>query len=401
MFPATTRVSSVVRLVSSPARRSRPRASPVFDSGRHYPRRCRHSRPSSIPRARRARGSPPRIVSSVSTRAKRSIAPVRSRLLATGARAWRPLPARPSPVDGANVASDVLGPLEAPSLACGRRHAAVPYFEGPEPREVLVAHDAARDAVLAARSRDFISPSPQRTTTRSSSSARYSRLVGAHEPYGSGHAGLWPELFEAGARLVRSQFPQLAIDDAVEVLPGTGWLDPELADDAIDWVVRRPEGHVVSSKIHFATSLHRDPDSWTNPKTPQRPKDGWTDLAMPERGKYAYRFINVWVARSAIDPTLQVWQSPLVVCLPRDGGRREWPFERQTLAMDAEEAEKEFAFRGVDPLISQDVDPGRNRLFRPLWNGGSKNRNRVGASRAASAGVSTEEEERRPSSSPS
>ena len=66
---------------------------------------------------------------------------------------------------------------------------------------------------------------------------------------------------------------------------------------------------------------------------------------MPERGKYAYRFINVWVARSAIDPTLQVWQSPLVVCLPSDGGRREWAFERQTLAMSDEEAEKEFAVK--------------------------------------------------------
>ena len=100
-------------------------------------------------------------------------------------------------------------------------------------------------------------------------------------------------------------------------------------DNAIDWVVRRPEGHVVSSKIHFATRLHRDPDSWTNPRTPQKPKDGWTELAMPERERYDYRFVNVWVARSAIDPTGQVWQSPLVVCLPRDGGKREWAFERQ------------------------------------------------------------------------
>jgi len=124
----------------------------------------------------------------------------------------------------------------------------------------------------------------------------------------------------------------------------------------------------VSSKIHFATRLHRDPDSWTNPKTPQRPKDGWTDLAMPERGKYAYRFINVWVARSAIDPTLQVWQSPLVVCLPRDGGRREWAFERRTLEMSDEEAKKEFAVRGVDPLDIKTWIPGVNRLFRPLWN---------------------------------
>ena len=43
---------------------------------------------------------------------------------------------------------------------------------------------------------------------------------------------------------------------------------------------------------------------------------------MPERGKYAYRFINVCGALGD-RPTLQVWQSLLVVCLPRDGGCRE------------------------------------------------------------------------------
>jgi hypothetical protein len=306
----------------------------------------------------------------VSTRAKRPFAPVRSRRLATGARCVATPPRPPESRDAADVASDVLGPLEAPSLACGRRHAAVPYFEGPEPRDVLV-NDAARDAVLAARSRDFIAlptaDDPALVKLREVLEAGWR----AHEPYGSGHAGLWPELFEAGARLVRSQFPQFGDDDAVEVLPGTGWLDPELADDAIDWVVRRPEGHVVSSKIHFATRLHRDPDSWTNPRTPQRPKDGWTDLAMPDRERFVYRFVNVWVARSAIDPTGQVWQSPLVVCLPRDGGAREWPFERRKLAMDAEEAEKEYNVRGIDPLNPKTWIPGANRLFRPLWNGGS------------------------------
>ena len=62
----------------------------------------------------------------------------------------------------------------------------------------------------------------------------------------------------------------VSITPYTAVLPGTGWLAPELRDNAIDWVMRRPEGHVVSSKIHFATRLHRDPDSWTNPRTPQR-----------------------------------------------------------------------------------------------------------------------------------
>ena len=104
---------------------------------------------------------------------------------------------------------------------------------------------------------------------------------------------------------------------------------------------------MVSSKIHFATRLHRDPDSWTNPRTPQRPKDGWTELAMPERERYAYRFVNVWVARSAIDPTGQVWQSPLVVCLPREGGNREWAFQKRKLAMDDDEVGLYYKYKCV------------------------------------------------------
>ena len=278
----------------------------------------------------------------------------------------------------------ILGPNDAPSPRCGARRAEVPYFGSPSDRAVLV-NDAARDAIRAADATSFIAlpeaDDPNLVALKDAMQKRWQKC----EPMGSGSASAWPELFDAGAELIRATICADARwpADAVEILPGTGWLsndDDASAENAsdgarnhgtdqnIDWVIRRPEGHVVSSKIHFATRLHRDPDSWTNPKTPQRPKDGWTDLAMPERGKYAYRFINVWVARSAIDPTLQVWQSPLVVCLPRDGGRREWAFERQTLEMSDEEAEKEFAVRGVDPLDIKTWIPGVNRLFRPLWN---------------------------------
>lgn len=177
-------------------------------------------------------------------------------------------------------------------MECGRRRASVPYFGNEQTNTVLV-NDAARAVVEASDARDFIAlptaDDPALVNMRRVLEAGWREM----EPAGSGHAGLWPELFEAGAALVKSQFPQFG--DAVEVLPGTGWLAPELRENAIDWVMRRPEGHVVSSKIHFATRLHRDPDSWTNPRTPQRPKDGWTELAMPERERYDYRFVNVWV----------------------------------------------------------------------------------------------------------
>ena len=78
----------------------------------------------------------------VSTRAKRSIAPVRSRLLATGARAWRPLPARPSPVTARTSPRTSSDPSGGALSGVRPAPPAVPYFEGPEPREVLV-NDAA------------------------------------------------------------------------------------------------------------------------------------------------------------------------------------------------------------------------------------------------------------------
>ena len=254
-------------------------------------------------------------------------------------------------------------------LSRGERTAAVPYYDGAVDRPVLI-NDAAREAIASSAAKDFIA-----LPTREDPALVRLRDVlekgwRVMEPTGSGHAGLWPELFEAGADLIKSQFPQFGDDDAMEVLTGTGWLDPSLESDAIDWVMRRPEGHVVSSKIHFATRLHRDPDSWTNPKTPQRPKDGWTDLAMPDRDRYQYRFVNIWIARSAIDPTGQVWQSPLVVCLPRDGGEREWKFEKRKISMDDTEAEKEYNVRGIT-LNPKTWIPGTNRLLRPLWQGGA------------------------------
>ena len=96
--------------------------------------------------------------------------------------------------------------------------------------------------------------------------------------------------------------------------------------------------------------MHRDPDSWTNPETPQRPKSGWLQHAMPDSERYSYRFYNIWVALSPLDPTEQVWNNPLVVLLPRSGGRQEWEFEKRTLDMvnvdeqrEAEEAAKDFS----------------------------------------------------------
>ena len=53
------------------------------------------------------------------------------------------------------------------------------------------------------------------------------------EPLGSGSASLWPELFEAGAALIRATVCADASwpADAVEILPGTGWLASASAAD--------------------------------------------------------------------------------------------------------------------------------------------------------------------------
>ena len=300
---------------------------------------------------------------------------------------------------------DLVGPAEAPSLRCDRRGAAVPYFGAPSTRTVRV-NDAARTAIREANARQFIALPRADDPALLELRAVIERGWQTHEAMGSGDHRAWPELFDAGAAFVRAQLRAelQASDDAdLEVLPGTGWFgdgadeaDEAASSKAIDWVVRRPENFVVSSKIHFATRLHRDPDSWTNPRTPQRPRAGWTDLAMPDRETYAYRFVNVWIARSALDPTGQVWQSPLVVCLPREGGAREWAFEKRTLAMDEGEAEKEYNVKGVDPLDPKTWIPGVNRLFRPLWNGGSAEQaGERGEYGGVGAGEESDEEARR------
>jgi hypothetical protein len=90
------------------------------------------------------------------------------------------------------------------------------------------------------------------------------------------------------------------------------------------------------SKYNPLGRLHRDPDA-IDYKSP-----GWMESSMPgststagpgpgaaedEDGAYSYRYYNVWLARSAIDPSGQVWENPLCMLLPRDGGAREWDYE--------------------------------------------------------------------------
>ena len=88
------------------------------------------------------------------------------------------------------------------------------------PLHHVLVNDAARDAVIAAGARDFIAlptvDDPALVNLRSVLEAGWREM----EPHGSGHAGMWPDLFEAGAALVKSQFPQFP-GDAVEARSST------------------------------------------------------------------------------------------------------------------------------------------------------------------------------------
>ena len=98
--------------------------------------------------------------------------------------------------------------------------------------------------------------------------------------------------FERAECLIREQFPQFG--EECEILAGTGWLEDE--SEAIDWVIRRPEKHVIASKIPFLK------------KNAQRPRqlDESVDIAETERRMdgtlYArQRTVSVSVYKRAFD----------------------------------------------------------------------------------------------------
>jgi len=240
------------------------------------------------------------------------------------------------------------------------RVATVPYFNDAREKRVLVGK-AGSELVERRNCRDFIAlPNEENSSALVKLRETIDEGWQRHELQGYGHASQWPEIFERAECLIREQFPQFG--EECEILAGTGWLEDE--SEAIDWVIRRPEKHVIASKIPFAKRMHRDPDSWTNPSTSQRPREGWTELSMQDRERYQYRFINVHLITSALDPTYNAWQSPLVVMLPRESGKREWPFEKQTLTMTEESAKDESKLEGKNGINPFSWIKGGNRLTR-------------------------------------
>ena len=152
---------------------------------------------------------------------------------------------------------------------------------------------------------------------------------------GRGHNSYWPEIFELGEELLREHFPE----EAEEVDWGCGFVrDDDDPSRAIDFIQRRPQGDFFVSKFHHARRCHRDVDAR------DYKSEGWLEEACPDADEYSYRFYNVWLSRSPLDPTCQVWEDPLLLLLPREAGAREWSYdaisEADRAAAKAAEAEE-------------------------------------------------------------
>jgi hypothetical protein len=143
----------------------------------------------------------------------------------------------------------------------------------------------------------------------------------------AGHHTLWPEAFEAGKLILEELFPEECSPlFGGEVLNGVGFVqEPEYQKTrAIDFMQRRPKGDFTHCKYNPLPRLHRDPDA-IDYKSPD-----WMEKSMENSEEYSYRYYNVWVSRTPKDPTGQVWDNPLLVLLPKNGGTKEWKYEIRT-----------------------------------------------------------------------
>ena len=206
----------------------------------------------------------------------------------------------------------------------GVRRASVPYKDAAEHVDVRV-NDEARRAITDASAQRFVHifhPNDAKLVALLAIMERGWDKVGV-KAKNAGHHSLWPEAFAAGRALLESAFPD-ECDPRFggQVLDGVAFVnEPDKLDRAIDFMQRRPKGDFTMCKYNPLGRLHRDPDA-VDYKSPD-----WMRTAMPEKDVYAYRYYNIWLARSPIDPTGQVWENPLVMLLPRNGGAKEWRYD--------------------------------------------------------------------------
>ena len=209
------------------------------------------------------------------------------------------------------------------------RKGAVPYKDEAVDCDILV-NDGAREAIKANGAERFVNliepDNPKLVKLLKTMENGWDRI--GVRAKNAGHHSLWPEAFEAGRALLEEAFPE-ECDPAYggEVLSGVAFVGDDMKDRAIDFMQRRPKTDFTMSKYNPLGRLHRDPDA-IDYKQP-----GWMEAAMPNSGGpgeedgYSYRYYNVWLARTPIDPSGQVWENPLCLLLPKNRGAQEWDYE--------------------------------------------------------------------------
>ena len=237
-----------------------------------------------------------------------------------------------------STAVELLPPAIANPDSCSRaneftvRKGAVPYKDEAVDCDIFV-NEGAREAIRANGAERFvhlIEPNnPKLLKLLKIMEDGWDRI--GVRAKNAGHHSLWPEAFEAGKALLEEAFPE-ECDPAYggEVLSGVAFVGDDMKDRAIDFMQRRPKTDFTMSKYNPLGRLHRDPDA-IDYKQP-----GWMEAAMPGSGApgdedgYSYRYYNVWLARTPLDPSGQVWENPLCLLLPKEKGAREWTYEIRT-----------------------------------------------------------------------
>ena len=237
-----------------------------------------------------------------------------------------------------STAVELLPPAIANPDSCSRaneftvRKGAVPYKDEAVDCDIFV-NDGAREAIRANGAERFvhlIEPNnPKLLKLLKIMEDGWDRI--GVRAKNAGHHSLWPEAFEAGKALLEEAFPEECDPKyGGEVLAGVAFVGDDMKDRAIDFMQRRPKTDFTMSKYNPLGRLHRDPDA-IDYKQP-----GWMEAAMPGSGApgdedgYSYRYYNVWLARTPLDPSGQVWENPLCLLLPKDKGEREWTYEIRT-----------------------------------------------------------------------
>ena len=253
------------------------------------------------------------------------------------------------------------------------RTLAVPYNDGNKDCDIFI-NEHAKQKITDRNCSKFVSlidaENPKLKTLLNIIERDWDR-IGVKNKNAGPHT-LWPEAFEAGKALLEECFPEECSPEfGGEVLNGVGFVnEPEFQKTrAIDFMQRRPKGDFTHCKYNPLPRLHRDPDA-IDYKSPN-----WRETAMENSEEYSYRYYNVWISRTPKDPTGQVWDNPLLILLPKDGGAKEWKYdivtEKDNLDENGNEIKPPSAFEQIKsnpmaaaPLVMKMFSAKKGKEFR-------------------------------------